>query len=89
MPPSSPQNSNPPDSPAPSALPRRSERERLADAKTKSGVFTGATAINPANGAALPVWIAAYGLLRLVEVFRDGELLVRHDLEAVRTRAAR
>ncbi len=41
----------------------RSERERMADIKTKSGVFTGAYATNPVNGAHVPIWIADYVLL--------------------------
>jgi leucyl-tRNA synthetase len=39
---------------------RRSERIRLAEAHEKSGVFTGAFAINPATGERIPVWIADY-----------------------------
>jgi leucyl-tRNA synthetase len=42
---------------------RRSDRDRAADTKTKSGVFTGAYATNPANGAQLPVWTADYVLM--------------------------
>jgi leucyl-tRNA synthetase len=42
---------------------RRSERDRAADAKVKSGVFTGAYATNPVNGASIPVWVADYVLL--------------------------
>jgi leucyl-tRNA synthetase len=41
----------------------RSERDRLADTKHKTGVFTGAFAINPANGDELPVFIADYVLM--------------------------
>jgi leucyl-tRNA synthetase len=41
---------------------RRSERERIADVKHKTGVFTGATATNPVNGEPVPVWIADYVL---------------------------
>jgi len=41
---------------------RKSERSRIADADEKTGVFTGATAINPVNGARIPVWIADYVL---------------------------
>ena len=38
-----------------------SDRDReIAAAKEKTGVFTGAHAINPVNGAKLPVWIADY-----------------------------
>ena len=40
----------------------RSERARLADAEEKTGVATGAVAINPANGEAIPIWIADYVL---------------------------
>jgi leucyl-tRNA synthetase len=41
---------------------RRSERARMADAGEKTGVFTGATARNPANGEEIPIWIADYVL---------------------------
>jgi leucyl-tRNA synthetase len=44
------------------AAKRRSERARIADAKTKTGVATGARAINPVNGERIPVWIADYVL---------------------------
>jgi leucyl-tRNA synthetase len=40
----------------------KSERERLEQAKTKTGVATGAFAVNPVNGARLPIWIADYVL---------------------------
>lgn len=38
----------------------RSERERIADAKKPSGVFTGSYAVNPFNGVKVPVWVADY-----------------------------
>ncbi len=41
---------------------QRSEIERMEVTKEKTGVFTGAFAINPANGARLPIWIADYVL---------------------------
>lgn len=41
---------------------RKSDLERTDLAKEKSGVFTGAYAVNPANGALLPIWIADYVL---------------------------
>src|SRR5262249_52115227 len=41
---------------------KKSEFDRTEVAKTKTGVFTGATAINPVNGERIPVWIAAYVL---------------------------
>jgi leucyl-tRNA synthetase len=40
----------------------KSDLERTDLAKEKSGVFTGAYAINPVNGARLPIWIADYVL---------------------------
>jgi leucyl-tRNA synthetase len=40
----------------------RSERERMADVKTISGVFTGAYAIHPLSGEKIPVWIGDYVL---------------------------
>ncbi|TVX94345.1 leucine--tRNA ligase [Paenibacillus agilis] len=41
---------------------RKSDLERTDLAKEKSGVFTGAYAINPVNGAQAPIWIADYVL---------------------------
>ncbi|WP_266205652.1 leucine--tRNA ligase [Pontibacter kalidii] len=40
----------------------RSERERMTDVKTVSGVFTGAYAINPLSGEKVQIWIADYVL---------------------------
>jgi leucyl-tRNA synthetase len=40
----------------------RSERERQADTKTVSGVFTGSYVINPFSGEKVPLWIADYVL---------------------------
>ncbi|AUZ39921.1 MULTISPECIES: leucine--tRNA ligase [Bacillus] len=40
----------------------KSDLERTDLAKTKTGVFTGAYAINPVNGEKLPIWIADYVL---------------------------
>jgi leucyl-tRNA synthetase len=44
------------------ATSRRSERERMADVKTISGVFTGASAIHPFTGDLIPIWIGDYVL---------------------------
>ncbi|ASS66080.1 MULTISPECIES: leucine--tRNA ligase [unclassified Paenibacillus] len=44
------------------AASRKSDLERTDLAKDKSGVFTGAYAVNPVNGAKVPVWIADYVL---------------------------
>jgi len=40
----------------------RSDRERMADVKKISGVFTGAYCLNPFNGKPIPVWVADYVL---------------------------
>ncbi len=42
---------------------QESEAERTAEDKTKTGVFTGSYAINPVNGARIPIWIADYVLM--------------------------
>ena len=44
------------------AAKKKSERERLAEAKTKTGVPTGSFAVNPVNGARVPIWVADYVL---------------------------
>ena len=40
----------------------RSERDRVADVKKITGVFTGAYSINPVNDQRLPIWVADYVL---------------------------
>ena len=42
---------------------RKSDLERTDLAKDKTGVFTGAYAINPVNGEKIPVWISDYILI--------------------------
>jgi leucyl-tRNA synthetase len=42
---------------------RKSDLDRTDLAKTKTGVFTGASARNPVNGREIPVWIADYVLM--------------------------
>ncbi|KIL37926.1 leucyl-tRNA synthetase [Gordoniibacillus kamchatkensis] len=44
------------------AAARKSDLERTDLAKDKTGVFTGAYAINPVSGAKVPIWIADYVL---------------------------
>jgi leucyl-tRNA synthetase len=44
------------------ATKRRSERDRMSDVKTVSGVFTGAYAQNPVDGTPVPIWLADYVL---------------------------
>jgi len=41
----------------------KSDLERTDLAKSKSGVFTGASAINPVNDEQIPIWIADYVLM--------------------------
>ncbi|MBP1156381.1 MULTISPECIES: leucine--tRNA ligase [unclassified Paenibacillus] len=41
---------------------RKSDLERTDLAKEKTGVFTGAYAVNPVNGGKVPIWIADYVL---------------------------
>ena len=42
---------------------RESEIERLSTEKDKTGVFTGAYAVNPVNGEQIPIWISDYVLM--------------------------
>ncbi|GIF76890.1 leucine--tRNA ligase [Asanoa siamensis] len=44
------------------AAARKTEVERAAEARDKTGVFTGTYAVNPVNGARVPVFIADYVL---------------------------
>jgi leucyl-tRNA synthetase len=44
------------------AAKRLSDTDRLATTREKTGVFTGAFAINPANGEPVPIWVADYVL---------------------------
>lgn len=41
----------------------KSDRDRQDDKKTKTGVFTGSYAINPATQQPIPVWVADYVLI--------------------------
>lgn len=41
---------------------KKTEIERQAEGKEKTGVFTGSYAINPASGEKMPIWIADYVL---------------------------
>ena len=42
---------------------RQSEIERMSTDKEKTGVFTGAYAVNPVNDAPVPIWISDYVLM--------------------------
>jgi leucyl-tRNA synthetase len=41
----------------------KTERERMEEAKKKTGVFSGLYAINPVNDQQIPIWIADYVLM--------------------------
>jgi len=42
---------------------RKAENERTAETRQKTGVFTGAYAINPVNNEKVPIWIADYVMM--------------------------
>jgi leucyl-tRNA synthetase len=42
---------------------RSTEIERMSDEREKTGVFTGAYAVNPVNGERIPIWIADYVMI--------------------------
>ena len=71
----------------------KSDLERTDLAKDKSGVFSGSYAINPINGAKVPIWIADYvlmgygtGAIMAVPAHdeRDHEFAVQYELPIVR-----
>jgi len=70
----------------------KSDLERTELAKEKTGVFTGAYAINPVNGEKIPIWIADYvlasygtGAIMAVPAHdtRDFEFATKFDLPIV------
>ncbi|WP_035857068.1 leucine--tRNA ligase [Cryptosporangium arvum] len=72
----------------------KSDIERSADARKKTGVFTGSYAVNPVNGAKVPVFVAdyvltGYGTGAIMAVpgqdERDWEFAEVFDLPIVRT----
>lgn len=72
------------------ATSHQTEIERLSTEKEKTGVFTGAYAINPFNGRPIPIWIADYvlvtygtGAVMAVPAHdqRDFEFAVKYGLE--------
>ncbi|MBI2813103.1 MAG: leucine--tRNA ligase [Opitutae bacterium] len=75
----------------------KSDLERTDLAKDKSGVFSGSYAINPVNGAKVPIWIADYvlmgygtGAIMAVPAHdeRDYEFAKQYDLPIPRVIAA-
>src|SRR5262245_11979541 len=76
------------------AAARKSEQERTAETKKKTGVFTGAYAINPVDQKKIPIWIAdyvlaTYGTGAIMAVpgqdERDWEFAEVYDLPIIRT----
>jgi leucyl-tRNA synthetase len=76
------------------AASQRSELDRQVETREKTGVPTGASAINPVNGEAIPVWIADYVLMGYgtgaimsvpAEDERDHEFATQFGLPIVRT----
>ena len=74
------------------AASKKSDLERTDLAKDKSGVFTGAYAINPLSGEKLPIWIADYvlssygtGAVMAVPAHdeRDHEFAVKFNLPSI------
>ncbi len=70
----------------------KSDLERTDLAKDKTGVFTGAYAINPINGERLPIWVADYvlmtygsGAIMAVPAHdeRDYEFAKKYDLSII------
>ena len=77
---------------------RKSELERTALDKDKSGVFTGLYCINQVNGAKVPVWVAdyvigSYGTGAVMGVpgsdKRDFDFAAKYDLPILRVIAAK
>ena len=73
---------------------RKSELERTELQKDKTGVFTGAYAINPATNGRIPIWIADYVLVGYgtgaimavpAQDERDWEFAQSHGLPVIRT----
>jgi len=74
------------------AVAKKSDLERTELAKEKTGVFTGAYAINPVNGEKIPIWIADYvlasygtGAIMAVPAHdtRDFEFATKFDLPII------
>ena len=72
----------------------KTDVDRMADSKTKTGVFTGSYAINPAGGGRIPIWVADYVLMGYgtgaimavpAQDERDWEFAEVFDLPIIRT----
>jgi leucyl-tRNA synthetase len=76
------------------AASKRSAQDRMKEDREKTGVFTGAYAVNPANGKEIPIWIAdyvlaeyGYGAIMAVpgQDERDWEFAEKFGLDIIRT----
>ncbi|MFP4499525.1 MAG: leucine--tRNA ligase [Candidatus Hydrogenedentota bacterium] len=74
------------------AAEKKSAQDRMADERDKTGVFTGAFAVNPVNGEEVPIWTAdyvlaeyGYGAIMAVPAHdeRDYEFAKKFDLPIV------
>lgn len=74
------------------AAAKKSDLDRQADDKKKTGVFTGSYAVNPVNGEEIPIWVADYvllgygtGAIMAVPAHdeRDFEFAKKYDLKIV------
>ena len=70
----------------------RTDVDRMADSKDKSGIFSGLYAVNPATGKEIPVWIADYvlmgyghGAIMAVPAHdqRDHDFAQQHNIEII------
>ena len=77
---------------------KKSDLERTDLAKTKTGVFTGSYAVNPVNGAKIPIWISDYilisygtGAVMAVPAHdeRDWDFAKAFDLPVIKTVASK
>ncbi|HUW61780.1 MAG TPA: leucine--tRNA ligase [Candidatus Bathyarchaeia archaeon] len=71
---------------------KRSAQDRMREEREKTGVFTGAFAVNPVNGAEVPIWVAdyvlaeyGYGAIMAVPAHdtRDYEFAKKFDLPII------
>ena len=76
------------------AASRKSDVERQVESKDKTGIFTGAYAVNPATGARIPVFVADYVLMGYgtgaimavpAQDERDWDFAAAYGLPVVRT----
>lgn len=74
------------------ATSKRSAQDRMREEREKTGVFTGAYAVNPVNGTEIPIWVAdyvlaeyGYGAIMAVPAHdtRDYEFAKKFDLPII------